>query len=333
MRKNYLVLLLLFTTTILLGQDCSDPGTTPGNLGCVTFTYKGNPITYTTVRGRDGKIWLQQNLGSETVASSATDAASFGDLFQWGRWDDGHQIRSSTTSSIALEPNNPLGLNGGMSEFLTNDADWWISGTQTDRWEAPTPANATSENGCDPCKALGEGWTMPTQEDWTQAIASENITNIATAYDSSLKLSVGGTRTSSGGFNFVGQRGYYWSKTTSSSGNYAKYFYYSNAVVNAGAGSFREQGSSVRCLKTSGSLGVGEIIKTNFKLYPNPTSGIVNIQTDLEIKTVSIYNHLGQLVSTQDNAQIDLANLSTGIYMIRVDFENGQTANQKVIKK
>ncbi len=81
------------------------------------------------------------------------------------------------------------------------------------------------------------------------------------------------------------------------------------------------------------SLGTGDFLVNNFKFYPNPTSGIVNIQTDLEIKTVSIYNHLGQLVSIQDNAPIDLSNVSTGIYIIRVDFENGQTANQKVIKK
>jgi len=58
---------------------CADPGPNPGDTGCVTFTYNGTSVTYTTVRGADNQIWLQQNLGSTQVATSVSDAASYGD--------------------------------------------------------------------------------------------------------------------------------------------------------------------------------------------------------------------------------------------------------------
>lgn len=319
---------LIINTT----QTCGEPGPVPGDLGCVTFNYSGATKTFTTVRGKDGKVWLQQNLGSTNVATSATDATAYGDTFQWGRWDDGHQSRTSATSSTALAQNNPTGLNGGNPNFLSDNADWWGDGTITDNWDKENPANVTAESGCDPCKALGNDWNLPTQADWQAIISAEEITDIAKAFTSNLKLTVGGNRTSSGSFNFVGQRGYYWSKTTTTNTGYAKYLYYSNAIVNAGAGGFREQGSSVRCLKASSVLGVGNFSKSTFKLYPNPTSSILNIESDLEIKNSQIYNQIGQMVLETKSKTIDLSSLTTGIYLIQTQFENGTFRTERIVK-
>tara|TARA_R110000850_G_scaffold277151_1_gene424854 strand:- start:43846 stop:47097 length:3252 start_codon:yes stop_codon:yes gene_type:complete len=41
------------------------------------------------------RIWLDRNLGASQVATSSTDADAYGDLYQWGRSPDGHQLRSS----------------------------------------------------------------------------------------------------------------------------------------------------------------------------------------------------------------------------------------------
>nr|MBS0037248.1 hypothetical protein [Saprospiraceae bacterium] len=46
-----------------------------------------NPIT--------GDIWMDRNLGASQAATASDDENSFGDLFQWGRFADGHQCRSS----------------------------------------------------------------------------------------------------------------------------------------------------------------------------------------------------------------------------------------------
>ncbi len=230
--------------------DCDNtlPGETPGDTGCVTFTYGGELVTYTTVRGADGNVWIQQNLGSESVGASATDVLAFGDLFQWGRWDDGHQSRTSTAVYQLLSPNNPTGLGGGNNSFYLTDPEWWNSGDINDTWNAETPQDITENDGCDPCKALGEGWEVPTQAEWQTIIAAEEMDDIQSAYNSNLKLVVAGARGTSGVYN-DGVRGYYWSKTISEDNSqFAKYLYYSNFIVNPNSGGFREQGSSVRCI-------------------------------------------------------------------------------------
>ena len=223
------------------------PGVSSGDIGCVSFDYKGNTVEYTTVRGADGKIWLQQNLGSDRIANSATDEDAYGDLFQWGRWDDGHQNRDSENSNILPNPNNPAGLNGGSPYFYVTSPEWWKNGASSDTWEAETPDNVISTNGCDPCKALGENWRLPTSDEWSEVIDAENISDIASAFDSNLKLTIAGARGDNGIYN-DGQKGYYWSKTTSDNPNFAKYLYYSDYIVNPTAGGFREQGSSIRCI-------------------------------------------------------------------------------------
>jgi len=310
---------------------CSDPGNTPGDLGCVTFTYQNETKTYATVRAKDGNIWLQQNLGSDNIAAFETDDNAFGDLFQWGRWDDGHQKRNATTSAVTPQPNNPTGLNGAGS-FLTSAPEWWAAGAITDTWEAASPENVTATNGCDPCKALGNDWSVPTQQQWTEIIAQETITNIATAYESNLKLPVAGSRLPSGNFNFTGVRGYYWSKTPSDNVEYVKYLYYSNFIVNPNAGSSRAQALSVRCVKTP-TLGIGSFTKSEISVYPNPTSGIVNIDTKLAIEKVNVYNITGQLIQSTKSTTIDLSGAKTGIYVVKIEFENGQSSVHKVIRR
>ena len=57
-----------------------------GNYGTVV-----NPVT--------GKVWLNRNLGATQVASSSTDTASYGDLYQWGRAADGHQVRTPLSAT------------------------------------------------------------------------------------------------------------------------------------------------------------------------------------------------------------------------------------------
>lgn len=258
---------------------CSDPGNTPGDLGCVQFTYKGQQVTYTTVRGGDGNIWLQQNLGSSKVAEAIADEASYGDSFQWGRWDDGHQSRTSALLATPT-PNNPLGVATGSTNFYTGT--WWSPNSQTDKWEATTPADASDINGCDPCKALGASWKIPTEAEWTEIVDSENMANPATALASRLKLPGNGYRSNTNGnFTFAGQRGYYWSTSTSSSGG--KYLYIGTTLANPSAGANRGQGAGIRCMKFNPAYcnisvenDVEPITSVNFADINNVTSAIVN---------------------------------------------------------
>src|ERR1043165_6847072 len=172
----------------------NDPNATPGDTGTVTFIYSGAIVTYTTVRGDDGMIWLQQNLGAGNVATSSTDINAYGDYFQWGRWDDFHQLQSSpTAAATTISPNNSLGIASGNPNFLTgnNPADWWSAGTSTDTWTDNPPS---SSNGLDPCAAIGPGWHLPSQPEFANAITLEGISDTASAFASNLKLTASGSR-------------------------------------------------------------------------------------------------------------------------------------------
>lgn len=229
----------------------ADPGLVTGDIGCVAFTYAGQQVHYATVRAADGNIWLQQNLGGD-IAAAPDDPDAFGDVFQWGRWDDGHQFRGSAVIP-PLAINDPSGLGPGINAFFSGTTPgWWGNASLTDTWTAEVPSGVSATNGCDPCKAIGNGWRLPSEAEWISVVSAENINSPASAYNSHLKLTTGGVRNSSGTYDFAGIRGYYWSSTTSTTG--AKYLYYSAAITNPSAGGPRRQGASVRCLKTAGTL-------------------------------------------------------------------------------
>jgi uncharacterized protein (TIGR02145 family) len=311
----------------------ADPGNNPGDTGCVTFNYRGQSAVYTTVRGADGKIWLQQNLGSSQVATSQSDENSYGDLFQWGRWDDGHQLRNSPTSAIPSS-NSPDGLNGSGSFIIGSSASerWWSTNALSDQWTAADASAVTSSNGADPCKVIGQGWKMPSQAEWTAAVNAEGVSNPAMAYSSKLKLPAGGNRSfTNGTFDFVGQRGYFWSSDTSNSGG--RFLYVGISSVNPSSGASRGQGASVRCIKDSSGLSTSDIRKVIAGVYPNPTNGILNVKVNSEIQNVNVTNVVGQRMNVQFNDyQINMNGLPSGVYIVELALKNGQKISKKIIK-
>jgi hypothetical protein len=245
------LLLLAACTTLATANAQNDPGLTVGSTGTVDFTYMGNPVTYITVRGADNLIWLQQNLGATQVATSSTDAAAYGHYFQWGRWDDGHQVPTSPTANVStITPNNPAGILAGNTNFLIgpNPNDWWGGGTGTDTW-SDLPASAT--NGTDPCTAIGPGWHMPTTAEFTNAITVEGITNEATGFSSNLKLAMAGQRDGGNGMMInvgAGGAGQFW--TANANMMYADNISVMPSSVNNPDLALRGYGFSVRCVTT-----------------------------------------------------------------------------------
>jgi hypothetical protein len=232
------------------GNCSGDPGPIIGSTGCVTFTYRGQQVTYSTVRAADGKIWLRQNLGSPQVAVTGNDVGSYGHYFQWGRWDDGHQVPTgpSITGSSLLQ--NPSHITGGNPNFIkgsTAATAWWgAGGTSTNTWSGTT---ASATNGKDPCTALGAGWHMPSAAEWTNVINAEFISDNLSAFDSRLKLTESGYRNSSTAAwtpNFVG--GLYWTSTANGSNAGSAFLF--DAAYNADMSPIsRGLGLPCRCIK------------------------------------------------------------------------------------
>ena len=82
------------------------------------------------------------------------------------------------------------------------------------------------------------------------------------------------------------------------------------------------------------SLGIDEIVSLNkLKLYPNPVSKTVFLEAkNLDVKKIWIYNINGKLVSIREvsNSKVDLKNLQTGIYFIKIN--NLNIKSFKIIK-
>lgn len=313
-------------------QNCVDPGSNTGDTGCVSFTYGGQQVMYVTVRAGDGNIWLQQNLGSSQVATLVNDKDSYGDLFQWGRWDDGHQKRNSPVASVP-QVNRPDGL-AGIHSFVTGSPGWWNINDGNDAWTGKDATEVTDAAGIDPCKAIGPEWKMPSLSEWTDVVNIENIANPVKGFGSHLKLPVAGSRSyTDGSFSFEGKRGYYWSSTPTGAGG--KYLYIGSTVVNPSAGGPKGQGASVRCIKPAASLSTVEtkFNKQSVGMYPNPVQDIIFIKAESNIETVNITNALGQKMKVQfSNNRIDVNEFPSGVYIVELKLKNGQSVSKKVIK-
>lgn len=73
-------------------------------------------------------------------------------------------------------------------------------------------------------------------------------------------------------------------------------------------------------------------LKSNLLIYPNPTSGIVFINTD-NIESISVVNLLGSIVLTKNNSNnIDLSSLPKGSYVVSIKSDKNVFVKQ-IIKK
>ncbi|MHC0439798.1 T9SS type A sorting domain-containing protein [Flavobacterium sp. 3-210] len=84
--------------------------------------------------------------------------------------------------------------------------------------------------------------------------------------------------------------------------------------------------------KVNGSLSAPDFNLTSFQFYPNPVKDILNIKNDSVIDDVEIIDISGKSVVLKKindlHSEIDLSNLSRGIYILKVKSEN----RQKTIK-
>ncbi len=200
----------------------------------VTFTYNGQSVNYSTVIGANGRCWLDRNLGATQAATYISDAKAYGDLYQWGRAFDGHQIPTSDTTTTL---SNSDTTTHGNFILATNSPRDWRSPQNNNLWQGVSGVN----NPCPP------GWRIPTEAEWNAERQSWISKNSAGAFSSPLKLPVAGYRNKSDGSIFhMGSDGLYWSSTTDDIYSRLFYFHSSDAIMR---GYYRAEGGSIRCIK------------------------------------------------------------------------------------
>ena len=71
----------------------------------------------------------------------------------------------------------------------------------------------------------------------------------------------------------------------------------------------------------------------SLSIYPNPTKGELNIKTDKKIKTSTVLDVSGRAVLSSTTQKVDLSFLPKGAYLVKVEFADGTTSTEKVIKE
>jgi len=247
-------------------------------VGCPVKTISGSWLTF-----------MCYNLGAATGVQSLTPAQqaaapaanNYGDLYQWGRVADGHQLRTSPSypTNDNVTPENGVvsspNLNGNgqvdptfeaYGKFIKNNN----SATFYD-WRSPQDNTLWYNNGKtvnDPCP---DGWRVPTQAEWGSIFLGGAISDAPGAAtvnkwtwnnsgtygylitplgnsEATLFLPAGGLRNSdTSSLSSITLYGYYWSSSVN--GSKANYLAFTNSNVSPGSSIyFHAVGNSIRCV-------------------------------------------------------------------------------------
>ncbi|MBP7464485.1 MAG: hypothetical protein KA793_09130, partial [Bacteroidales bacterium] len=181
-----------------------------------------------------------RDLGATQVAITEADANAYGDLFQWGREDDGHQLRTSgTTETLAPAQTQP-----GHNLYIYNPGDYY-DWNEDENWITRWTDGTGTPTAADPCP---DGWHVPAVEDWQNAITTGGWTSIIDAFASPLKLVLGGDRSGFKGVFNEGMSGTYWTGA-GSAGGLGTAYYMSAGSISQTSMEF-PYGFAIRCIKT-----------------------------------------------------------------------------------
>ena len=81
-----------------------------------------------------------------------------------------------------------------------------------------------------------------------------------------------------------------------------------------------------------GDTAINENGINHVAIYPNPTSGILNVKLDTSFDA-TIYNYQGQVVMrTSNNRQIDMSGLASGVYFVEIKTDKNVMVEKVVVK-
>ncbi|WP_299527312.1 FISUMP domain-containing protein [uncultured Lutibacter sp.] len=187
-----------------------------------------------------GKTWMNKNLGATRVATSRNDALAYGDLYQWGRLTDGHEKRTSSTTSTMSNSDVPGNGDFIVNTLMSNLAGDWRKPKNDNLWQGVTGTN-------NPCPS---GYRIPTQSELEAERLCWKSNGADGAFNSPLKWTIAGFRhwnQISGNIYGTGAIGKYWTSQTNGYKSQFLTIFVGNAFITNGLE--RASGASVRCIK------------------------------------------------------------------------------------
>ena len=267
-----------------------------------------NPVT--------GETWMDRNLGATQAATSSTDAAAYGDLYQWGRAADGHQLLTSATTSTLSATATPGHGDFILSQITPSD---WLDPQNDNLWVGVSGIN-------NPCPT---GYRLPTFGELDAERSTWSSQDATGAFNSVLKLPMPGYRENYfGALNNVGTTGYYYSSDVTTTDVFYLAFHSSVAGMYY---SVRANGMSCRCIKDA-TAGIKVESNSRFSIYPNPATSTLTVQTNEVVEQIQIFNSLGALVQTEKQTSFSIEQLPSGVYIIQFQTIQG-SFNSRFIKE
>jgi len=103
------------------------------------------------------------------------------------------------------------------------------------------------------------------------------------------------------------------------------------AIHNAGNG---HDSGHVRVFDLTDTLSIKEFNLLGFNIYPNPAQNQVTIQLQegIKLNQATIYNTLGQFISTSKDNIINTSHLSSGMYLLEIETNQGKATKQFIVE-
>ncbi|MEY8849934.1 FG-GAP-like repeat-containing protein [Psychroserpens sp. XS_ASV72] len=93
---------------------------------------------------------------------------------------------------------------------------------------------------------------------------------------------------------------------------------------------------ALNIVENSSNLSIYEVDNTSIEIYPNPVNNILNVNSEIPISELKLYNILQEeiLKMTPKSLQykIDLSSLNSGVYFLHVSSGNQKSLTRKIIK-
>ncbi|MGY8980290.1 MAG: zinc-dependent metalloprotease [Flavobacteriales bacterium] len=107
-----------------------------------------------------------------------------------------------------------------------------------------------------------------------------------------------------------------------------------NATLNGYRQSLKNSNVSINCTGTVSNENIKEIF---YKVYPNPSNGIFNIESIYQIDDIQIFDLVGNIIYTNNNLEnrsiIDLSKFRKGVYILHSTINNTIVKEKIIITK
>jgi hypothetical protein len=82
------------------------------------------------------------------------------------------------------------------------------------------------------------------------------------------------------------------------------------------------------------ALGLKEnaLASDSISVYPNPTNGLVTVNSTTAVKAITVYDTTGKQISSSKTNTVDLSNQAKGVYLVQVQTENGSTTKKVMVE-